>query len=269
MTLAGEAEALDIASQVLRLLGLKLSPRRLLQEVSKWKNGFSEEALEHPGACQEYCRRLSERKLLDFDDLLLEVLREYERDPDAFPSKPFRQILVDEFQDCNAVQFKLLRYWSKKNGRLFVIGDPDQSVYGFRGSDPACFKRLQEEYPELQAVRLKTNYRSSPEILSCALPVISHNPGGKRELEAFRPPQGAVRFLPCENGLSQGIAIAKEINAMVGGIDMLDAQSCVSSQRETSRDFSEIAILYRTHHEAELLEKMSPKGEHPLCGSRA
>ena len=255
MTLAGEAEALDIASQVLRLLGLKLSPRRLLQEVSKWKNGFSEEALEHPGACQEYCRRLSERKLLDFDDLLLEVLREYERDPDAFPSKPFRQILVDEFQDCNAVQFKLLRYWSKKNGRLFVIGDPDQSVYGFRGSDPACFKRLQEEYPELQAVRLKTNYRSSPEILSCALPVISHNPGGKRELEAFRPPQGAVRFLPCENGLSQGIAIAKEINAMVGGIDMLDAQSCVSSQRETSRDFSEIAILYRTHHEAELLEK--------------
>lgn len=255
VTLAGEAEALDIASQVLCPLGLKLSPRRLLQEVSKWKNGFSEEALEHPGACQEYCRRLSERKLLDFDDLLLEVLREYERDPDAFPSKPFRQILVDEFQDCNAVQFKLLRYWSKKNGRLFVIGDPDQSVYGFRGSDPACFKRLQEEYPELQAVRLKTNYRSSPEILSCALPVISHNPGGKRELEAFRPPQGAVRFLPCENGLSQGIAIAKEINAMVGGIDMLDAQSCVSSQRETSRDFSEIAILYRTHHEAELLEK--------------
>ena len=55
MTLAGEAEALDIASQVLRPLGLKLSPRRLLQEVSKWKNGFSEEALEHPGACQEYC----------------------------------------------------------------------------------------------------------------------------------------------------------------------------------------------------------------------
>ena len=125
--------------------------------------------MEHPGACQEYCRRLSERKLLDFDDLLLEVLREYERDPDAFPSKPFRQILVDEFQDCNAVQFKLLRYWSKKNGRLFVIGDPDQSIYGFRGSDPACFSRFIEDEPGAEVISLHKNYRSSGTITELSL----------------------------------------------------------------------------------------------------
>ena len=80
------------------------------------------------------------------------------------------------------------------------------------------------------------------------------NPGGKR---SWRLPSsaGSGPLSPVKTAWSQGIAIAKEINAMVGGIDMLDAQSCVSSQRETSRDFSEIAILYRTHHEAELLEK--------------
>ena len=263
ITLAGEAEALDLAGQVLRLLEINLAPRKLLQEVSKWKNGFSEETLEHPGACQEYCRRLSERKLLDFDDLLLEVLKEYEKGPNVFSSKPFGQIFVDEFQDCNPVQFKLLRHWSTENGRLFVIGDPDQSIYGFRGSTPACFDRLHEEHPGLQVVRLKTNYRSSPEILACALPVISQNPGEKRRLNAFRPPRQKVRYLPCESGLSQDIAIAKEINVMVGGIDMLDAQSYAAAQRETSRDFSEIAVLYRTHHEAELLEKCLQKESIP------
>lgn len=263
VTLVDESEALDIAAQVLHFLDLKQSPRRLLQEVSKWKNGADEETLSHPDACREYCRRLTKSDLLDFDDLLLEVLAEYEKKPDAFPSKPFAQLFVDEFQDCNPVQFQLLRYWSKKSGRLFVIGDPDQSIYGFRGSDPACFSLLQKEYPELQIVRLKTNYRSSPEILSCALPVISHNPEGDRELAAFCPKNEMVRFLPCESNLSQGIAVAKKINAMVGGIDMLDAQSYAVSQQGLSRDFSEIAVLYRTHHEAELLEKCLQKESIP------
>lgn len=263
ITLVGEAEALDVAGQVIRFSGIKLTPGKLLREVSQWKSGSPKETLEYSDACEEYCRRLSERQLLDYDDLLLEVLKEYESDSSVFSPKPFGQILVDEFQDCNPLQLNLLRFWSKESGRLFVIGDPDQSIYGFRGSDLACFDRLRKEYPGLQVVGLKTNYRSVPEILACALSVISHNPGGKRELDPFRASREKVRFFPCESSLSQGIAIAKEINAMVGGIDMLDAQSYAFSPREISRDFSEIAVLYRTHHEAEILEKCLQKESIP------
>lgn len=263
VALADEAESLDIAAQALRFLGIKWAPRRLLQEVSRLKNGFSPENLEHPDACREYCRRLKEANLLDFDDLLLEVLAEYEKNPEAFPVGQFSALLVDEFQDCNPVQFRLLQHWSQKSGKLMVIGDPDQSIYGFRGSDPACFSQLRGKYPGLQVITLKTNYRSAPEILSCALSVISHNPGGKRELTAFRPNGDKVRLLRCESKLSQGIAVAKEINAMVGGIDMLDAQFQTAAPRDTARDFSEIAILYRTHHEADLLEKCLQKESIP------
>lgn len=262
--LADEAETLDIAAQTLRYLGIKWAPRRLLQEVSRLKNGFSTENLEHPDACREYCRRLKEANLLDFDDLLLEVLAEYEKNPEAFPAGQFSALLVDEFQDCNPVQFRLLQHWSRNSGKLLVIGDPDQSIYGFRGSDPACFSLLREQYPGLQVVKLKTNYRSTPEILSSALGVISHNPGENRELTTFCPNGEKVRLLRCESKLSQGIAVAKEINAMVGGIDMLDAQShTAAAQRDTTRDFSEIAILYRTHHEADLLEKCLQKESIP------
>ncbi len=72
----------------------------------------------------------------------------------------FHYVLVDEFQDINPVQMALVKHWGWRH--LFVIGDPDQSIYGFRGADAACFAALREQYPALRVIRLKENYRSAP-----------------------------------------------------------------------------------------------------------
>lgn len=93
--------------------------------------------------------------------------------------KQFQYLLMDEFQDINTVQYELLKVWNRNGRELFVIGDPDQSIYGFRGSDVGCFSRLEADYPQIHTVRLEENYRSAPAVLESALYLISHNDGEK------------------------------------------------------------------------------------------
>ena len=250
--LAGEYEAFDIAAKLVKELSLSLSPRQFLQEVSAFKNG-KETALA-PGAVERYNEELASAGMLDFDDLLLSALSLWEEGGTPAGDKRFTHLLVDEFQDINAVQYRLIRAWAKAGKDLFVIGDPDQSIYGFRGSDPGCFAKLSEDFPQGETVRLIKNYRSTPEILRCALPVISHNPGGERLLDPVCPSGLPVRELTATTPLSEGIAVAKEISRLIGGMDMLDAQGASRSEKRHF-DFSDFAILYRTHRQGEVLEK--------------
>ena len=165
--LIGSYEALEAAEDVRCALGVDIKPGKLLQEVSRRKNGLDTE-LENE-VFDAYCAHLRELRLLDFDDLLLETLELWEKDgPRASAERRFTHLLVDEFQDCNTVQSRLLRAWGRKGKSLFVIGDPDQSVYGFRGSDPGRFQRVEEDLKDLATVRLVKNYRSTPEIVGCA-----------------------------------------------------------------------------------------------------
>ncbi len=258
ISLIDEYEALEIAQEVLEGLHTKISPKALLQEASRRKNGLtageSPEGMDE--ACERYGGRLRELGVLDFDDLLLETLAELENDAEQGEAwtRRFSHLLVDEFQDINPIQYRLVRMWNRAGKSLFVIGDPDQSIYGFRGSDAHCFERLKEDWPELRRISLLQNYRSTPEILRCALPVISHNDGPERMLLPQRPSGATVRLLTAESDLSEAIFVAKEINRMTGGIDMLDAQSLSGSSAQP-RSFSDIAVLYRTHRQAQLLEK--------------
>ena len=145
-----------------------------------------------------------------------------------------------------------------------MIGDPDQSIYGFRGADADCFARLQAIYPGLEQIRLNKNYRSAPAVLRCALPLISHNPGEVRLLEPQRQEEEPVELYQAENDLSEGIFVAKEINRIVGGIDMLDAHSYMEkTDGRAQRSFSDIAVLYRTHRQARLIEKCLQKESIP------
>lgn len=255
VSLLDEYEALDIAREVLESCSLQPSPHAFLQAVSRRKNGLEAEAAGFPEeAFQCYQSRLSEAGVLDFDDLLLQTLDGWEAHTKQ-SSRHFAHVLVDEFQDMNDLQYRLLRAWSGQSRGLFVIGDPDQSIYGFRGSDSGCFHRLEADFPDLQHIRLVQNYRSTPEILSCSLPVISENEGDERILKPFCSQGAPVRLITAQSDLSEAIFIAKEINRMAGGIDMLDAQSFGMSSPQASRSFSDIAVLYRTHHQAKLLEK--------------
>lgn len=256
--LLGREEAEKTAAGVLQDQSLKLSPKELLQEVSKAKNsGASSTALLPQALFEDYCASVKRLGVMDFDDLLLETLALWERDPKkaARLSKGFSFLLIDEFQDINEIQYRLLRTWSGKEGRLFAIGDPDQAIYGFRGSDARCFSRLREEYPALRTIRLTKNYRSTPQVLGCALPVISQNPGGERRLTPQRENGAPTRLLIAENDFDEAAFIAREIGKMVGGMGMLEAHKTPLLRDERQlRSFSDIAVLYRTHRQARILE---------------
>ena len=198
-----------------------------------------------PGA---YEQRLEMLGLRDLDDVLLHALR-----ISVDGKKQFHHLLVDEFQDINAVQHALVTHWSKSAHSLFVIGDPDQAIYGFRGAQADCFDTFLKAHPDTQLIRLTQNYRSTPQVIEAALSTICYNQGMSRVLEANQPSGIAVRFMEASDTFSESIWIAKEIARMAGGVDMLDAQHD-RGERALSRSFSEIAILCRTHRQLEQIE---------------
>ena len=246
--LVSRGEALELAADVLKEEGRKISPAALVQAVSRIKNGAAPEAAGiSPKLFEAYQSRLQQLGMLDFDDLLTQALK-----LDVAGRRCFTHLLVDEFQDINDTQYELVRAWSRAGSTLFVIGDPDQAIYSFRGASGRCFERLQADMPGLRQIRLEQNYRSAPQILQAAVPVIEQNPGGPRLLHANCPPGPAVRLVQAADDFNEAVFIAKEIGAMTGGVDMLEAQKA-SHERE-ARAFSDIAVLCRTHRQLELVE---------------
>ena len=155
----------------------------------------------------------------------------------------FHNLFVDEFQDINRLQRELTLHWAR--GRLFLIGDPDQSIYGFRGASANCFSG----FPGAERISLSLNYRSSAAIVAAATAVIEHNGGAARGAVAVRGKGVPVRLVHTADAFSEGIYIAKEIAGMAGGIDML-----TSAARRDMRAFSDIAVLCRTNRQLELVE---------------
>lgn len=264
--LADEGAALEAAKQALELTPLQMKPKELLNIISRRKSGLDGEQKSHPIsagetktsnitlAVQTYGSILKEQNMLDFDDLLLEALELAENkvsDPEW--TKGFSYLLVDEFQDISPLQYRLIKMWCKKGRELFVIGDPDQSIYSFRGSDAQCFDRLKSDFPSLLEIRLAENYRCPPSILTAATHLIDHNPGPKRNLITCSSNERPVRIVSAAGPMGEAVFIAKEINRLAGGISMLDAQEIYGN--DSIRGFGDIAVLYRTHQQAEVLEK--------------
>lgn len=261
--LADEQQQMDAATAAIKDCGLSTSPFAFLRRISAWKSGVSELEDEplREAACQ-YAKQLREDNLLDFDDLLTETLVYMEEHPQEPALGEGGWLLVDEFQDVSLPQYRLIRQWAVRGKALFVIGDPDQCIYGFRGAVPQVFRRLKEDYPDLREIRLELNYRSTPEILENAISVISRAPGAPRQLKALRDSGKKARLVTAAGDLQEAIYIAKEINQMTGGMDMMDAQRFAAG-RETHRSFGDIAVLYRTHHQARLLESCLRKESIP------
>ena len=251
VSIVSAEDAVEIASETLQAFDVRQTPQSFLRAVSKVKNGFSfVEADISEELFSDYNRRLHAMQVRDFDDLLTDAL--------ALPAdqrRGFDYLLVDEFQDINPAQYALVRAWSQDGKGLFVIGDPDQSIYGFRGADAHCFARLAEDFQNLYQNSLTQNYRSAPEILTCALSSISKNGGEERRLTANSPSGMPVRLIRTESEFAEAVFVAKEVTRMTGGIDMLDAEQGTASERSVFRSFSDIAVLCRTHRQADLIEK--------------
>ena len=242
--LLSRREQEKILSEILRERGIKAAPRDMAALISRRKNGLREPELPEGvyGAYEEALRRLNAR---DLDGILQEAL--------ALPAgkKQFRHLLVDEYQDVNGPQRHLIRHLAE-GGDVFLIGDPDQSIYGFRGASAACFDEFLSGRQDALCVRLTQNYRSSPQILDCALAVIGHNPGEKRVLAPALPGGAPVRLVQCGDGEQEARRVAREIIRLTGGLDMLSARE--GERGGGARAFSEIAVLCRTHHQLEKIE---------------
>ncbi len=256
LSVVDDQTALETMRGVLQQLGKKESPRDMLRAVSLVKSGaYTEEETGLPfSVLEQYNAALEASGVLDFDDILLRALEHAEAGGnDAEPH--FTHILVDEFQDVNPVQYRLIRAWVKTSKDVFIIGDPDQSIYGFRGTDPRCFDNFFADFTDARRIQLTTNYRSTPEILTGAQSVISANDSASHTLQASKSSGEKIRLLTAQDSFSEAIFIAKEINRMVGGMDMLQAHgSPASATAKTRWGFGDIAVLYRTNHQANALE---------------
>lgn len=146
--------------------------------IDKDKMNFSNasEQKEFFEVYKEYNEILNQNNVLDFDDILLECLKLCRENSSAlsYIQNQFLHILIDEFQDINLVQYEIIKIISK-NSIVFCVGDEDQSIYGFRGSNPGIMKRLLKDYPDLKVLFLKKNFRSFQDIIDFSNKVISKN----------------------------------------------------------------------------------------------
>ena len=256
--LADEEELQNLAEEVSDAFGTGISGMELLRLVSLRKSLMEPVDALPEEAFRAYQGRLEQERLYDPDDLLLKTIEYMEHGQAAAPwKKRFTYLLIDEFQDINPLQYRLVRAWMKYTRELFVIGDPDQSIYGFRGSVSTCFEQLKQDLPSLKTIRLMENYRSTPEILNLALRVISKNPGEERRLHPNTGSGTPVRLVTGESEMQEAVFLAKEIGRMAGGVGMLEAHALSGSadSGRKIRSFDEIGVLYRTHHQARILEK--------------
>ena len=134
---------------------------------------------------REYEQVLANQNRLDYEDLVYKVVRLFGEDQRRLESyqNRFQHIFVDEYQDINYGQYRLVRGLSPPQKDLCVIGDPDQSIYGFRGSDVRYFERFIQDFPDAKVIRLKQNYRSSRTILAASFQIIN---GVSRSTEMAR-----------------------------------------------------------------------------------
>ncbi len=232
---------------------LKRFPPRLVQHiVSNAKNGLQNAdafAEQLDGVVDEvtadvyrrYERRLRAMNAMDFDDLLLRTVELFQGFPEVLDRfrNVFRQVLVDEYQDTNHVQYRLLELLAHEHRQLCVVGDDDQSIYGFRGADIRNILEFEQSFPDARTVKLEQNYRSTNRILKAANAVVARNHGRKpKELwtDAGEGDQIQVRQLPDEH--TEARFVVAEIEAQVDG----------------GRSPREIAVFYRTNAQSRVLE---------------
>ena len=242
--LVGRAEALSLAEEAAAEVGERLRPQAALQAISRAKSNQKDSPLR-----AAYDRRLHNLGLRDLDDLLLDALAQ----PCA-QDRRFTHLLADEFQDVNPLQRALTLHWAKEGGTLFVIGDPDQSIYGFAGPAPPVLPNCKKPGPAWSPSRFRPTTaprrRSSP---------ARSRPSPKTPAVRVLFPPCAPAARPCaphlaESPQAEAAFVAEEIARMAGGLDMLSA-SAMERALAAPRAFSEIALLCRTRRQLEFFER--------------
>ena len=167
---------------------------------------------------KKYRERLQQQNALDFDDLLLKVLELFDNHPgvrDGY-ARRFRQVLVDEYQDTNRVQYLLVRHFASFHQNLTVCGDPDQSIYAWRGADIRNILDFEQDFPNAVSVRLEQNYRSTARILDAANVVIANNQARKEKDLFTEGEQGEqIAVIECGDENDEAREIAAQVRSHV------------------------------------------------------
>ena len=192
---------------------------------------------------REYEKQLRSNNALDFDDLLVKTVQLLQTQPDVleYYQDRFRYIMVDEYQDTNTVQFKLISILAKKYRNLCVVGDDDQSIYKFRGANIKNILNFEHVFEDAKVIKLEQNYRSTENILNAANGVIRNNYGRKD------------KALWTENGVGDKIVFQQFDNAY-DEVDYI-VSDIRSHVREGIRSYNDHAILYRTNAQSRMFEE--------------
>jgi DNA helicase-2/ATP-dependent DNA helicase PcrA len=248
-----ESEQLAAVKKILSGIsakGEKADPFAILSLLSKFKNGGeASAAFADPSvrALAEHIRKRYESALracnaVDFDDLLLLTLRLFTEFPDVLEAcrAKYRYVMADEYQDTNATQFQLIHALTLKHRNLCVVGDDDQSIYGWRGAEIANLLDLEKHYPEVKIVKLEQNYRSTNTILTAANALIKNNTRRRAKSLWSQKGQGTKILLrACDNE-------DVEATEIVGQIEFARMAHRIS--------WKENAILFRTNIQSRPIE---------------
>jgi DNA helicase-2/ATP-dependent DNA helicase PcrA len=230
--------------------------KRLLEEISLWKAGACES--DAPEGSDEYHRLLWEMGYLDFDDLLVETLRLVQSDLSLRTRlhARYRFVFVDEYQDVNPVQHRLLSDIVGENTHLCAIGDPNQAIYGFRGASAALFERFVEDFPGATLLPLTDTYRCGPVLVAAGAQVIAGDSASSHApplvARACTPGRLVVHAAPTDKAEAE--YVVHQIEKMVGGTSLFSRDSGrVDAHQDSERSFGDFAVLYRLNAQKRLL----------------
>jgi uncharacterized protein (TIGR00375 family) len=262
---AGEAERAALLQEVLEVSRTKAE--RLLRAISRAKRTGAPADLGLAEALARYDEALALRSWIDFDDLVGKTIAALEGDPGlvALTRDRFRHISVDEFQDVDDSQVRLLSLLVPSGGNLCVIGDPDQAIYGFRGADASCFDRFHRDHPGAAVIRLRRNYRSTGTIVTAASRFIGADGRTEPAAEIVRAMQDRISVHAAASDKAEAEFVVAEIEALLGGHSFFSIDSGRSDGRADDQlSFSDIAVLYRTDAQAEAVAEALARGGMPF-----
>ncbi len=261
-TIYDASDQLGTVKEILRRLYQSDDDRRfdakaILFRISRAKNAFlspeeyaeqfSDEDHEYDLTAAEvyphYQAALKSFHALDFDDLICETVRLLDRDEAVRErwARRFRYVMVDEYQDTNRAQFHLLNHLVRAHNNVCVVGDDDQSIYGWRGAEAGHILEFDRHFPGARVVKLEENYRSTPHILDAANAVIAHNKKRHdKRLWTARPPRDKLQLVACADADGEAEFVAGEIEALC------------ATRGYRPRDF---AILYRSNVQSKPIEE--------------
>ncbi|MGB2782347.1 MAG: UvrD-helicase domain-containing protein [Atribacterota bacterium] len=256
-----KGDQLSIIRKCIKTLDLdskKYSPNIVSSIIDKAKNNLEDpESFEYNAmnyfkkivakVYTQYQEELLENNALDFNDLILLTVKLFNGRPEILENyqNKFRYILVDEYQDINFAQYQLVKLLSEGDSNLFVVGDPDQSIYKFRGADLNNILRFEHDFPHSKVIKLEQNYRSTKVILEGATNLIKYN-RNRKEKELWTDKKGGekIKCYEAASALDEAIFISREI---------------IKLNKEKDKAFKDFAILYRTNAQSRSFEEIFNK----------